>query len=808
MKLSLNWIQDFIDLSDLSLEDILHKVNASICETEEAVPYLPHLKTIIPVKILSLDSHPQADKLQVAKVTDGSKEIQIVTGAKNVAVGDIVPLATPGTILGDKLIEKSLLRSVESSGMLCSQKEISIGEDDSGVFVLDSNYPLGKPFSEILQTEDTIIDIDNKSITHRPDLWSHFGFARELASQFGKKLKFNPLLDESWDSKLFTSKESSHTIKQNENVHGYYVSSFHGVNVNKSSWKFQSRLQRCGMKSISNVVDVSNYLLLECGQPTHFFDLDKLPGTEFEASFANDKESFPLLDDTSPSLESSVLLIRSGGQAVAIAGVMGGKDSSVTNTTKNLVLESAVFKREDVRKSIRKSGIRSDSAIRYEKGLDSSTCLPIIRRAIQLLRENGNPDCTADLPFGFDHNQRKQVIIATNVEFIQKKLGKAISEESIVGILTRLNFKVEQLGKGNLQVRVPWFRHNYDVTLPEDLVEEVGRTIGYASIETKSLELALETPLHNAIRSLERKCKSIFSLKFGYNEVFNYSFASIEDTSFEEEFTEENTVRLLNEMPAEHSVLRTSMYPSILRNAKANQDRYDSFGIFEVGRTYDNRNKDKDGLPLENRFLSFLKMDEGRLQNEDTKRLQEHFLILREQVTKLFHQLGLKDLEWKIATRKHLHPNACLVVYTKEQEIAELGILHNREVDRFDLRKRVVMGKIHITSLESILSSMKESAKFIPPSQFPQGQLDISLVLDQKSSTFDYAKALQTAGIEELDKVWVHDTFSGGNLDEGKVSVTYRVSLLPYEKTFTQERLKEISDRMIAIANEMGYNLR
>jgi len=808
LKLSLNWIQDFIDLSDLSLEDILHKINASICETEEAVPYLPHLKTIVPVKILSLEAHPQADKLQVAKVSDGLTEIQIVTGAKNVSIGDIVPLATPGTVLGDKKIEKSMLRSIESSGMLCSQKEISIGEDDSGVFILDSSFTLGKPFSEILNTDDIIIDIDNKSITHRPDLWSHFGFARELASQFKKQIKFNPLLDESWNSKLFTNKESSFKIKQNENVHGYYVSSIQNVKVDNSNWKIQSRLQRCGLKSISNVVDVSNYLLLECGQPTHFFDQDKLPGKEFEASFAKDKENFPLLDDTNPSLESSILLIRSGGKPVAIAGVMGGKDSSVTKETQNLVLESAVFKREDVRKSIRKTGIRSDSSIRYEKGLDSSTCLPVIRRAVQLLRENGSADCTVDLPFGFDHNKSKEVIIVTTVEFIQRKLGKSINEEVIIEILTRLNFQVSQKGNGSLEVKVPWFRQNYDVTIQEDLVEEIGRTIGYASIETKSLELALETPIQNSIRSLERKCKSIFSLKFGYNEVFNYSFASLEDASFEEDFSENDIVRLLNEMPSEHSVLRTSMYPSILRNAKANQDRYESFGLFEVGRTYDNRTIDNDGLPLENRFLSFLKMEEGRLQNEDVYKLQESLLALRENLTKLFNQFDLSDLEWKVGNRKHLHPNACLVLNWKDKELAELGILHNREVDHFDLRKRVIIGKIHLSVFDEVLSSLKEPSKFISPSQFPQGQLDISIVLDKNASTYDYAKSLQDIGISELEKVWVHNTFSGGNLEEGKVSVTYRVSLLPYEKTFTQERLKEISDKMIEVANGMGYNLR
>jgi phenylalanyl-tRNA synthetase beta chain len=808
LKLSLNWIQDFIDLSDLPLDTILQKINSSICETEEALPYLPHLKTIIPVQVIRLEPHPQADKLQIAIVSDGKNEIQIVTGAKNIAINDIIPLALPGTKLGDKEIQISALRGIESSGMLCSEKELGIGEGDSGVLILNKSYSLGVPLSSILNTEDVIIDIDNKSITHRPDLWSHFGFARELASQFSRKIKTNPLLDASWDSKLFISQQTDVKLVKNSNAHGYYATSILNVQIVESNWMIKNRLLRCGLKSISNVVDVSNYILLECGQPTHFFDKDKLPGLEFEASYSKFEEKVSLLDSTNPILEEGILLIRCKNEPVAIAGVMGGLESSVTSATKNLVLESAIFKREDIRKSIRKTGIRSDASIRYEKGLDSYTCLPVMRRAIQLLHENGSPSAKAYLPVGFDNNTEKKINIQVDVNFIQKKLGKNISESEIVEILNRLNFKVEIKGQGNLEILVPWYRQNYDVTIAEDLVEEIGRTIGYASIQTKALELAVQIPLENSIRNLERKLKSAFSWKLGYNEVFNYSFASPTDASFEERLEDSAIVQLKNEMTKEHSVLRTSMYPPLLRNAKLNQDRFEIFGLFEVGRTYKNLFKDKDGLPREDRELAFIFLNEGRLQNENKHQLEKDLIDIRDSIVALLKDLGLREVKFAIQSKNFMHPNGSLELTYNKEVIGEVGILHTREVDSYGLRKRPILGKLDVTKINKFLCEQNKKSNFITPSAFPQGQLDISILVPNSSSSSEYANLLIEKNIPELDQIWVHDTFTGGSIEQGFISITYRVNLISFDKTFTQERLKDISDLMVSTAKEAGYKMR
>lgn len=833
MKLSLEWIQEFVDLSDLSLEELLHKINTSISETEEAVPFLPYLETIVPVRIVSIDKHPQADKLFLTKASLGKTEVQIVTAATNLSVNDIVPLALPGTVLGDKKIASSELRGVMSEGMFCSGKELGIAEDDTGVLLLNADVPpnsiigfqsnllsidnkdleLGYSLRKQLGLDDTIIDIDNKSITHRPDLWSHFGFAREIAAQFSRKLKFNPLSTTRLDLSKYQDKSIRNiTIKETEHALSYNVIPIKGIKVSPSTMRFRSRLVKCGLKSISNIVDVSNYLLLECGQPTHFFDREKLPGDGLEVSFSKNGESLFLLDETSPSLKDDILLIRSSGKAVALAGVMGGMDSAVFEETKELVLESAVFRREDVRKTIRRTGIRSDSSIRYEKGLDSSTCIPVIHRALELLQENGNPEFHIGELVGFTKPASSSPIIRTSLDFLQRKLGKEVSSRTVEDILTRLGFTLTLVTRDDSSsiewdVLVPSYRKNYDVTIEEDLVEEIGRTIGYASIEITPLALSLVTPIPNELRDLEKRLRNTLSLRLGYHEVFNYSFVSPEDARFEGDREDSSIVFLKNEMPVEHSVLRTSIYPSILRNVQTNQDRFESFGLFEIGRTYNNSIRDIDGLPQEDRVLGILYMGQGRTQSEDIRKMEEDFIRLRSDLERIFLSWGIDNLSWVKKGKSIFHPHASLELVVEGCTIGELGILHNREADQFDLRKRPILGMIQLEALLKVLNSQNKN-HFKSPSQFPQGYLDISILQDSTEPTEIYAGLLESANIEELDEIWVHDRFTGGNLPEGKVSTTYRVSLISYDKTFTQERMKQITETLHRVAQENGYSVR
>ena len=797
MKLSLNWINDFVDLKTVSLEKILEKLNTSICEIDGVMEYMPELKTIVAVKINSIEKHPQADRLRVCAVSDGKTTLQVVTNDQNVAAGDIVPLALPGTVLAGNEIKQAALKGVESSGMFCSVVELGLADESQRVLVLDKTVRPGISMQKHFAMEDTILDIDNKSITHRPDLWSHFGFARELAAQFGLKIRLNPFLTK---PPKFSQKMKKVNVRSGKNANSYFASHISGIAIADSGVKIKSRLRRCGIRSINNVVDVSNYVMLEMGQPTHFFDASKLGKSAIEISFAKSGEKIALLDDSTRELKPEVLLIRNSGEPVAIAGVMGGSQSAVGDTTTEVVLESAVFKREDVRKSIRLTGIRSDSSVRYEKGLDSSSALPVLYRSLQLLAENGCGKIEAGVPSGFDNSKGKKVKIQTTVSFINSKLGTSLKPAEISGILKRLGFSVT--GSEKLNITVPWYRHNYDVTIAEDIVEEVGRTAGYGKIKPDHLVFETRPPKRNLSRELERKTKQIFSLHLNYHEVFNYSFCSQQDLDFE---GKQDGVKISNEMPQEYSWLRTSIYPSLLGNVSTNADRFDTVRVFETGRTYLGQ---KNSLPLESKWLGFAVLP-FHSRAEETGIVERDFVQFRSEIETFFRKLGLADkLEFRSKTSTHFHPNCCLAIYCDGREAGELGIVHAKHTEQHHIKKRLFAGKIDLDVLREVSEKFSNASGYRAPSVYPQDKLDISVLLDETEPTHTFAESVKNAGIAEVEGVWVHDIYRSEALGEGKKSVTYRISLVNYNETFTQQKTKEITDKVMDLARERNLIIR
>jgi phenylalanyl-tRNA synthetase beta chain len=800
LKLSVNWLNDFIPLNSIPFSQVLEKINTSICEIDDVEEFQHHLANVITAKILTIQKHPNAEKLQITTCSDGKKTYQIVTGATNVNVGDIVPLALPGTKIDGKEIIASELRGVPSEGMYCSEKELGLANESSGVLLYPNDTEVGLGIRNLYNWNDTILTIDNKSITHRPDLWCHFGFARELASQLQIPIQFNPLETDGH----FENESDGIEVLPSEHAHAYYACSIRDVSVGASIPKIKSRLEKCGIRSINNVVDVSNYLLLEVGQPTHFFDREKLKSPDFSVGFAKENESFSLLDDTSPMLSSDILLIRNGNAPVALAGVMGGKESAVGDNTKSIVMESAIFKREDVRKSIRKSGIRSESAVRYEKGLDSITCLPVIKRALQLLKENGQAKIQAFHPQGFNHTASKIVFIETSLSFLTSKLGKSITFDEVKAILERLGFKISSSDKSHLKVEVPRFRHNYDVTIEEDLVEEIGRTIGYASIPIKPLSLAVETPIRNPLRELERKIKTYFSATLQFHEVFNYSFSSPAD-SIIEGISAETILGISNEMPEEHSVLRTSLLPGLIKQAASNQDRFEKVDLFEVGRTYHKEGK-KEELATEKRWLYFISLAQGKVN--DLLSIENEFIDLRHRFSETFEHLNLKNGIFEKSALPYLHPNVSLVYKIEGRVVAEFGLLHSRFSDRYDLKKRAFVGKIDLLALLGLWEKEGRKSHFRAPSLFPQGQLDVSLILDETDPSEKYLHLVDGLQIPEITEGFVHTVFRGESIGLQKKSVTYRFKLMSYEKTFTQDRFKELSDTFVALAKDSGFQIR
>lgn len=638
--------------------------------------------------------------------------------------------------------------------------------------------------------DDKILVIDNKSITHRPDLWSHFGFARELAAQFDLPINYSP-----YEEKISFQDKSNLTILENSNVHSYFACVIENIEVKSSLPKFVERLEKCGIRSISNIVDVSNYVMLEMGQPTHFFDRDTL-----ESNVINIEKGYNVkiqtLDEVERTLTEEIVVISNNKKPIAIAGIIGGKYTEVSQKTKVLVLESAVFKREDIRAGIKKLGLRTESSMRYEKGLDSSMSYPVLVRTLQLLKENGCANLKAFEPVGFVTEPNFQRKLQVQYEFLHKKLGKKFPDSQICNILERLGFEISPI-QGGIEVIVPKYRQNYDITIAEDLVEEVGRSIGYSEISTVPLKMDIVPALLQEERNLERTVKKILAFELDFQEVYNYSFASKEDIEFEE--NSHLALKIVNQMPPEQTYLRTSTYPSILQSLIKNIDRFEECRIFEFGRVYFREGSEK-------KFFT-LAIHKNRKQ-ETLLEIENDLLELRANLETLFTRLNLTNIRLQKLEKNYFHPFSSLSFWHENYILAELGILHPKFQKKLGFKKRVLLAKIYFEPLLEVYKNRKQVFEFKVPSVFPQANIDISLVLDEKSSTADFANLVYEQNIQELENIYVHSIFRGEPLEKNKKSVTYRAELFTYTQTFTQAKIHEITEKLVSLAKENGFVLR
>ena len=793
MKLSLDWISDFVNLKDVSNTELLKILNTSICEVESLEEYKPYLATVLIGEIKELSAHPKADKLQIVQLDLDQKKLQqIVTGAKNIAVGDRVPVVMPGTSLPSKKIESTVMREVQSDGMLASEKELELGDGDEGIWILPKDSKVGISLQEYFQLKDFILEIDNKSITNRPDLWSHFGFAREFSAHFRKKIHWHPL------ESNFSFQESfpnSFQVLKTEHAHSYHACEIQNVKVSESIPKIRHRLQKCGIKVINNIVDVSNYVMLECGQPTHFFDSKKLPSKQISVELTSAEETVTLLDKTELKVEKGSYSILSGKSTVVLAGVIGTLDSGVQPETTSLLLESATFKRELIRESIKKYGIRTDACSRYEKGLDASTNLPIIHRILQVLKENGNQDLKYSNVIGFSNSIETTKTIQTKFSYLKSRIGKDLPNSEMEEVLQRLYFQTKSKGD-SLEVTVPFFRKNYDVTIPDDLVEEIGRSVGYSSIERTPILFPVKTPEMNTLRNLERSWKTILSQKHSFSEVFNYSFSSEKNVAYSG--TKNSALKIQNQMPEEHTHLRTSLLPGIVHSIRVNLDRQNIVSIFELGRIYF-RSTGKE-LGTEERIFSFAKSVNENLEKE--------FLEFKNIISSLFPLQKRNRLEFSILKDVRFYDNACLAITFEKQNIGILGLIHPKLLDDLDCKTDVVYCELKIQTVSEILKNAKQEYSFSAPSEFPQAEIDISILMDKDADSSEFLKKIDYSKIPEHKHSYLFDVFSGSHLGENQQSVTFRFYLEPTLKTFSADRLKEISDYLIAEAKRLQFSIR
>ncbi len=784
MKISINWLKELLPLKATE-EQLAGKLSALGFPIESVAHTGLSVKNVVAAKILTVDKHPNADRLQIAKVNDGKGERQIVCGAPNIAPGQIVPLALPGAQLkGGLTITESKIRGIDSAGMLCSERELGLSESHAGIMMLPADAKLGTEVSELMGGADTVIDIE--VTPNRPDVLSHVGVARELSAVGGTPVKWPK---SSW--KAGTQSDAC-KIKINEPhlCHRYMGKIFTNVKVGPSPRWMAERLNACGIRSINNIVDITNYVLLEWGHPLHAFDLDKLSGKEIIVRKAGDKEKFLALDEKTYELNNSDLVIADAEKAVAIAGIMGGQDSGVTDGTTTILLESAVFDPTTVRKTSRRLGLKSESSIRFEKGTDAATAEKASLRAAQLIMEltGGKPGKAADVY----PKKLKPVSVELKAERLESLIGQSFPAKTVEAILGRFDLKPKK-SKGGWVCTVP--AHRKDISLDVDLVEEIVRVTGYGSVPETLAPLATNKIPDNF---LPLKTEPLVQLLkgTGFSETMTSSFTSLANAG-KFGFDESRLVTLLNSLDQSEAYMRPSIVLSLLAAVERNISyQRNDVALFEIGRTYELAGNN----PKETRSVGLAWY--GAANDKNVHQTERELTI--------YDLKGLLDaagVQLKTGKGKpFLHPHQNFDLLHRGQNIGWAGLLHPSLSKNWGFRKPCLVAE---WSLETLYAAAPKAtaAKTLP--RFPFVERDLAIVVGKDQAWSEIERAVREAGKSLLRSVAPFDVFSGGNMDAGKKSVAFRMVFQHDEHTLSDAEITEaLNSVKKALEQHCGAHLR
>lgn len=785
MFLSMNWISDFVDLSGLDKTELIHRFSLSTAEVEnEIFEKGKDLSGVVVAEIKSVEPHPESKKLHLLKVDAGDGKLtDVVCGAPNVRVGMKTAFAKVGAQIGDITIAPRPLAGFDSFGMCCSEKEIGISDDNSGIMDITDDIPCGTDIKDAYAVDDIVFEVDNKSLTNRPDLWGHYGIAREFAALAGRPLKPLDTVDlhaydalPKVDMKIEDPLCQRYSCLQVENIH----TAVSPVNM-------RIRLYYCGMRAINFLADLTNYLMLEMGQPMHAFDsrkVEKLRIKRFSEPF-----EFQTLDGVERHIDENTLMICNGDTPVAIAGIMGGLDSEIVEDTTTLTLESATFDAVSVRKSTVRLAHRTDASMRYEKCLDPEMTVPAIARFVKLLTDTDKDarvvsSLTDEYAYHYD-----TVTLDFDQSYVDRYTGIQIDGDTIVNTLEALGFSVTRNGD-NFSVTVPSWRATKDVTIKADIIEEITRVYGYDNFAVHTAEAPLYPVRPETEKTDEDRIKDILVKRFSLHEVHSYIWAYYDEYKALGLAVEDN-VKLLNATNPNIETLRRSMIPTQLCQVRGNTAFAPSFGIFEIGRTVDGL--DENGMCREHKKLAitlFSKVD-------STETL---YLSLRDMLAVLSLDIKHKPLSFTAekATRDYQHPRNLNTVLCDGVALGELGVVHPTVAKKIDKKAAIVYAEIDMQAFSSVTDA---GIHYKEPSRFPGMEVDLSFV----SETYaPIGAAVEAANCPWIQSVDVVDTYR----DESGKSITVRLTFSHPQRTLTREEVTAVVDKLIEALKAKGISLK
>lgn len=798
MWLSLNILNQMVETSGLSPEEIALRLTMATAEIDSIEHVNDHFKTIYAARILDVRPHPNADKLTLVDVDAGEKKYRVVCGAPNHKKGDIVPLATIGTRFAeDMVIKKTKIRGEESAGMLCSERELGLSEDHSGIMVLPPNTKVGVALSELYAHRvDVRFEIDNKSITHRPDLWSHEGFAREIGALFDRPFKSivnYGLLDSLKDKKPLTVR-----ILNPEASPRYSGLVVTGIVIKESPDWLKAMVESIGMRPINNIVDITNYVMVELGEPMHAFDRKKLNGNEILVRMAEKNERLMTLDGSTFELDPEDIVIADPRGAIALAGVMGGGNSEIEDSTTEIVLEAANFNPVNIRKTANRYNHRTEAAIRFEKSLSPELTIPALLRCYDLIKQVlPGAEAASRIIDAYPAKQKKISIETTN-DFIRKRIGEKVVDSRIAEILTSLDFKL-QSDKGRLTIEVPYYRATKDISIPEDIVEEVGRIYGYDNIPPQSPFVPCETPDKNLFRLFERRVKSILSGHHNMIEVSGYSFIG-DETLNKLKINEDAELHLKNPLSKEQDRLRRSLVPNTVNNIKLNSRYFDEFSIYEMGRVYLKNARESAGLSKEKTMAT------GAVFRKKTD--PPVFYEAKKIVAGLMQKLRVADYSLDPEAKAlpiYANPGRSMVIMVEKRPAGYIFELNPETIREFDFAGSAAMFDIDV---DVLYGAVKLDTVFTELQKYPEVPFEVSVLADRQAYARDICLIIERSKNELIRSVEIVSVYEGNPVPEGKKSVSIKVTFASPERTLSPEEIDNLQQNVLMILDKKGYQLR
>jgi len=796
-----------------SAEEIQSLLTHHTAEVEGILHQDQNLDKVVTGKLLEFEKIAGSEKLHKGIFDIGWKKIQIVFGSVHVIhPGEILPIALPGAKLPGGEIKITEMMGVKSEGMVCGDDELGIGQ--KGLTRFPANTPLGQPIADILGLNDISLVVDNKSLTHRPDLWGHYGIAREIAAISDKKLK--PLqLEIDFPA---TGESPNVEVKAKKLCPRYLGVYINNIKIAESPAWLKNRLSAVGYRSINNIVDVTNYVMAELGQPLHAFDAAKID-TGIIVRTAKKDEKITTLDGVERSLNQTgkdeTLVIADHKKPVAIAGIMGGANSEVDQQTTKILVESANFQPSSVRLTSVKLGLRTEAVQRFEKSLDPNLAEQAMKRVCDLILQVSPEAIICGPVTDIKNFKDKQLTVTVSLKKVFSKIGVTIPTEEVLKNLNSLEFKTTLSGKDKIKVEIPSFRATKDISIEDDIVEEIARMHGYENIEAKLPKLPIKLPIENNERKLKHFARHALSLGLGFNEVYNYSFYSINDIK-KCLLPEEPHIKVQNYLSEDQTHMRISLMPNILKNIGLNLKSFDQFKLYEIGRTYEDL---QEYFPIEEKKIcAVIVRNKAATKEKNTaagasnQGPSEPFYEIKgalEEFFKLFH-VNLKALEMRKGESlcAYAHPNRYASYYSRKsgQEIARIFELHPLVAKNYDIENaKIAVFEVNFSKLAN-LETEERKYKQIP--KFPGIRIDVSVLIDKNTEIGKLQRAIQNCNKELIREVELFDLYEGQNIPPDKKALAFKVLLQSTQRTLTDAEMKTTQQKIFEELTKLGGEIR